>query len=106
MWESKPCTNIQNEDNERIKYYIQRHALINIYCKRKKTFWPFTRHYIWLEQCLKQWNIRFEESHKGLVELNVFEANNVFNDKGALGIESVRSKQSLTVQLVALYYAL
>lgn len=41
-----------------------------------------------------------------MVELNVFEANNVFNDKGALGIESVRSKQSLTVQLVALYYAL
>ena len=103
MWESKPCTNIQNEDNECIKYYIQCHALINIYCKRKKTFWHiiFDWNNVWNNEIG-----RFEESHKGLVELNVFEANNVFNDKGALGIESVRSKQSLTVQLVALYYAL
>ena len=34
---------------------------------------------------------RFEQKHKGLVAINVFEPDDVFNDKGTVPIKSVRS---------------
>ena len=94
----KACINIQNEDNKCFKYCVQCHAF-KIYEKKNS---DRMSQYKALQDDIFDWSDvkfpvgnneigRFEQKHKGLVAINVFEPDDVFNDKGTVPIKSVRS---------------
>ena len=89
----KVCINIQNEDNKCFKYCVQRHAF-KIYEKKNS---DRMSHYKDLQDDVFDWRDvkfpvgnneigRFEQNNKGLVAMNVFEPEDVFNDKGTVPI--------------------
>ena len=106
----KACINIQNEDNKCFKYCVQCHAF-KIYEKKNS---DRMSQYKDLQDDIFDWSDvkfpvgnneigRFEQKHKGLVAINVFEPDDVFNDKGTVPIKSREALKSEMRNTILIY---